>query len=75
MDLINSMTLSLLRNSEDYSYEIMVQNIQCNLKQKDWTREKYIKSINYYKNCKEIKYTDYEKIYNDILKYKKGTQG
>jgi hypothetical protein len=69
-DLINSMTLSLSISSENYSYEIMVQNIQNKLKQKDWTKEEYIKSIKYYKDYgKKIIYTDYVKLYNDILKY------
>jgi hypothetical protein len=68
MDLINSMTASII-NSEDYLYEIMVQNIQNNLKQKDWTREEYIKSIKYYKNASGKNYTDYERTYNDIQKY------
>jgi hypothetical protein len=70
MDLINSMTLSI-DNSDDYLYEIMVYNIQNNLKQKDWTREEYIKSIIYYKKHEKIfkgKDTDYKKIYNEIIK-------
>jgi hypothetical protein len=48
-DLINSMTLSII-HSEDYLYEIMVRNIQNNLKQKDWTKEEYIKSIELFRN-------------------------
>jgi hypothetical protein len=68
MDLINSMALSI--DTDDCAYEIMVYNIQNNLKQKDWTREEYIKSIKYYRNHNGERCTDYKKIYSDIQNYK-----
>ncbi|MDR1315782.1 MAG: hypothetical protein LBK13_02815 [Spirochaetales bacterium] len=62
--------------ADDYSmsYTIMVQNIQNFLRQKDWTRKEYIKSIIYYaKNYKSIFHgsnTDYKQIYSEIMKLK-----
>jgi hypothetical protein len=54
-------------DSKYYSYEIKINNIQSNLKQKDWTKEEYTKSIKYYTSHNEIEYTNYEKIYNEIM--------
>lgn len=66
-NLINSMALSIFL--EDCPYGIIVKNIQSNLKQKDWTKEEYIKAIKYYKSNKENKCIDYERMYNEIQKY------
>jgi hypothetical protein len=64
--------------ADDYSmnYTIMVQNIQNILRQKDWTREEYIKSIifytKYYENIFHGSNTDYKQIYSEIMKVENG---
>jgi hypothetical protein len=60
-------------NNYAMKYSIMVQNIQNILFQKDWKNEEYIKSIIFYtKNYEKIfngSKTDYNEIYNEIIKY------